>query len=488
MGWRSPTGLLAVCVALAATTPSAARRRRYRPAAAPSPAAPRNSAGGTPAVGEFDPFSCTGETTCNPGRQALFAVMHNVFTKEECRRIVQVMAPRRHALVSATRGGIQGFKTQTQSDAEVRRGELKWFDAQAKDAAWLYERLLDAANKLNAENWRFGALYAEESLQLAKYVPGDHYTWHTDGNGMPESKKVIAKDIDLMGRRKPTWNDGSSKHGVDRVLSLSVQLAEPGAYTEGNLQVRAGHVPHGTPPRTARSRAQSHAAAAAPPADRGAKRHICAGRARPVSVVHAAQGVPGQDRSVVAGRARAQHMPQAPSMLDMTCMRTTRHTRHNNAEPRPTPPGLRHSLVLWTLTEGYEEDENSARYLRLTDQSYHSLQHALHGQHVGQCTPPAVWRRHPATGTASMVWPPWPLAAVPDITLKPSGPAFAFTRPLSRQAGSRWSRRSGTPTHSTADSLRPTSVTPSQCRSDGYRSPPCPASSASVAAAACCPV
>ena len=77
------------------------------------------------------------------------------------------------------------------------------------ETEWLYERILAVGAKLNAEHWRF-AITGIENMQVLRYRPMQRFRWHYDA---------------LPGRK----------------LTCVVNLAAPGAYWRGRLELIGSH-------------------------------------------------------------------------------------------------------------------------------------------------------------------------------------------------------------------------------------------------------
>ena len=105
----------------------------------------------------------------------------------------------------------------------VRRAQVS-MQSRGEANAWLFDRLdalfADAAAELGV-----AVAPMAEPVQILRYAPGDHFqAWHTDA--------------------------GADRHG-DRLLSVSVELSEPGDHEGGDLEIlpdligRARSLPRG---------------------------------------------------------------------------------------------------------------------------------------------------------------------------------------------------------------------------------------------------
>jgi len=91
----------------------------------------------------------------------------------------------------------------------VRRAAVS-MQSRGEATAWLFERLDALLEEAGAE---LGAAVAPmvEPVQILRYAPGDHFqAWHSDA--------------------------GADRHG-ERLLSVSVELSELGAYEGGDLEI-----------------------------------------------------------------------------------------------------------------------------------------------------------------------------------------------------------------------------------------------------------
>jgi PKHD-type hydroxylase len=96
----------------------------------------------------------------------------------------------------------------------VRITRTAWM-ARTAETEWLYERLQSLMRTVNERVYQFDLRGFSEEFQYTVYhgAEGSHYDWHID-----------------LGARK-----------MQRKLSLSLQLTDPGGYEGCDLQFRAGH-------------------------------------------------------------------------------------------------------------------------------------------------------------------------------------------------------------------------------------------------------
>lgn len=123
-------------------------------------------------------------------------VVENVFTAEQCERIMAIGAarPREDARV-------QSYGTS------ARIGHVAWIDP-APDTLWVYQRLATIVAWVN-QAFQFELMGFADALQYTQYGPGHKFDWHVDiGAGAASNRK----------------------------LSLTVQLSDDSAYAGGGLQ------------------------------------------------------------------------------------------------------------------------------------------------------------------------------------------------------------------------------------------------------------
>jgi PKHD-type hydroxylase len=126
-----------------------------------------------------------------------------VFTAEECDRLIALAeaSALAQAPIYGGAGHIPPDRVRRVAVSMQERGEA---------TAWFFERLdalfADAAAELGVS-----AAPMTEPVQILRYAPGDHFqAWHTDA--------------------------GADRHG-DRLLSVSVELSEPGEHEGGDLEI-----------------------------------------------------------------------------------------------------------------------------------------------------------------------------------------------------------------------------------------------------------
>jgi PKHD-type hydroxylase len=103
-------------------------------------------------------------------------------------------------------------------DLEIRRSKLSWLYKDT-ECAWVFDKLGEAASRLNAQYFGFDLTGFGEAFQLTHYDGTDNgmYGWHYDYGG--------------------------DKISPSRKLSLVVQLSDPSEYEGGELQIMYSSTP-----------------------------------------------------------------------------------------------------------------------------------------------------------------------------------------------------------------------------------------------------
>ena len=124
-----------------------------------------------------------------------YAYMEKVFTKEECKLIIN----------SAKKKGL--VKGITTGKTDARLSKICWLYSE-DDLEWVFRKITDVVLNLNSRFFNFDIFGLNEGLQFTNYkAPSDKYTKHID------------KALDIVIRK----------------LSLSIQLTNPKEYEGGEL-------------------------------------------------------------------------------------------------------------------------------------------------------------------------------------------------------------------------------------------------------------
>lgn len=135
-----------------------------------------------------------------------FAWMDNVFTKDECKKIIDLSEK-----YIKQRGEI-GYGSTSKISNKVRKSSINWIPGTPNNY-WIYQRLTNICMQLNDKFFKFNLYGFGESLQLTHYkAPGGHYEKHVD----------------------------RTYSGLVRKLSMSVQLSDPKKYKGGDLIIYEG--------------------------------------------------------------------------------------------------------------------------------------------------------------------------------------------------------------------------------------------------------
>jgi len=116
---------------------------------------------------------------------------------------------------------LAGVTIDNHDDPELRKSVIRWIPRNA-DTQWLYDKLLNLADRANEDLWKFDMYDSKELIQYTEYYEdGGHYDYHLDlGTG------------DLLSQRK---------------ISLTVQLSEADEYEGGNFEILRGTSPEVLP-------------------------------------------------------------------------------------------------------------------------------------------------------------------------------------------------------------------------------------------------
>jgi len=135
-----------------------------------------------------------------------WAYYNNVFSKEECEKIISI-------------GNKIGVKEATLGkegkNKKIRDSKVSWIYPN-NESIWIYRRITEIVSELNNKFFKFDLYGFIEGLQFTHYQePGGNYKKHMDS---------------FLG-------------GFTRKLSLTVQLSEPSSYKGGDLLLHTGPTP-----------------------------------------------------------------------------------------------------------------------------------------------------------------------------------------------------------------------------------------------------
>lgn len=147
------------------------------------------------------------DTTTNEN----WAYAHNVFTAEECQKIIEIGTSGVLAspLTYGTVGDFSQSETDIQKVAKVRKSPVAWIRSDVQENHWIFQRMRDAIKNINDQFFNY-ELTEIQSLQFTSY----------DG----KEGGFYGKHIDMMYQGTGT-----------RKLSVSVQLSKSEDYEGGDL-------------------------------------------------------------------------------------------------------------------------------------------------------------------------------------------------------------------------------------------------------------
>jgi len=138
----------------------------------------------------------------------LFAYQEASFTKEECKKIIDI-SKNKKLIEGTTTDGI----TTNIDYSKIRKSKICWLYSHEEEVAWIYQRITDIVLSLNIQFFQFDLFGISEALQFTNYkAPGGKYGKHIDRTyGIPVRK-----------------------------LSVSIQLTDPKKYEGGELKLYNG--------------------------------------------------------------------------------------------------------------------------------------------------------------------------------------------------------------------------------------------------------
>jgi PKHD-type hydroxylase len=147
------------------------------------------------------------DTTTNEN----WAYAHNIFTPEECKKIIEVGTSGRLAspLTYGTVGDLTQHEDNLKEVAKVRKSPVAWIRSDIQENHWIFQRMRDAVKNINDQFFNYD-LTEIQSLQFTSY----------DG----KEAGFYGKHIDMMYTGAGT-----------RKLSVSIQLSSGDDYEGGDL-------------------------------------------------------------------------------------------------------------------------------------------------------------------------------------------------------------------------------------------------------------
>jgi PKHD-type hydroxylase len=143
-----------------------------------------------------------------------WASMVNVFTRKECKKIIEFGEKEIGFYKGVIQGEIDGF-SEREEYKEYRDSEV-CFIYPHEDTDWIFERIAFHITNLNQEYFKFDLFGMSEGIQLTKYIaPSGKYKKHID---LGYSKSI-------------------------RKLSVTVQLSDEDEYEGGELNLYLDEIP-----------------------------------------------------------------------------------------------------------------------------------------------------------------------------------------------------------------------------------------------------
>ena len=132
--------------------------------------------------------------------QEHYAHWDNLFTKEECEKIIDIANNKEKLIAKLSNGRL---------DLNTRKNSIVWINHR-DNIDWVYKRLTHAVTSLNERFFKFDLTGFIEDLQFTEYnAPDNFYEAHID----------------------------RGQEHLARKLSISIQLTDPNQYDGGNLEL-----------------------------------------------------------------------------------------------------------------------------------------------------------------------------------------------------------------------------------------------------------
>ena len=125
-----------------------------------------------------------------------------VFTADQCRQIIALHQGSEPMEVKASTG-----------KDSYRNTDVFWLPYDSGKYGWIYERVGEVTERLNDDNYGF-ELETCTDLQLARYMPGQHYDWHTDLGAGGYSRRKLSTVVMLSPASD--YKGGALQFGGDK--------------------------------------------------------------------------------------------------------------------------------------------------------------------------------------------------------------------------------------------------------------------------------
>ena len=140
-----------------------------------------------------------------PDRVEDWAFLNEVFTPEECAKIIEI--GNRELQIATVKGD--------ELIQSIRESQISWLRPSA-ETDWMFRRVTDAVTDMNKKYFNFDLLGLAEGFQFTRYdAPTGRYGMHMD----------------------------KSLNGSVRKLSLTIQLSDPDDYEGGDLVIYTDATP-----------------------------------------------------------------------------------------------------------------------------------------------------------------------------------------------------------------------------------------------------
>jgi PKHD-type hydroxylase len=147
----------------------------------------------------------------NKDKVNLFAYQEGSFTKEECKKIIDISKNKK--LIEGTIFNNTNTNTNTNTNKKIRNSKICWLYSHEEEVTWIYQRITDIVVNLNFQFFQFDLFGLSDYLQFTNYkAPGGKYGKHVD------------RTYDIPVRK----------------LSVSIQLNDPKDYEGGELKLYIG--------------------------------------------------------------------------------------------------------------------------------------------------------------------------------------------------------------------------------------------------------
>ena len=152
----------------------------------------------------------------------VWSYMENVFSDEECDKIIEYGSVKYGALREKAMVGDLSQEKSVREDNFSRKSEIVMIPNNDNEVHWVFQKLCNAVNSVNQQIYQYD-LRVIESIQYSTYDSSykGFYEKHND-------TRVVSDPYGIFSRK----------------LSLSVQLSNPNDYEGGEVLLHWGGEPH----------------------------------------------------------------------------------------------------------------------------------------------------------------------------------------------------------------------------------------------------